>query len=105
VALDQELWGPEPSDEELRGARAIARAAEAEARSLLPTRWDRGADGSPLPHLDDARRAYPGTGLSFAVWMTTANADLDGATPARALVEGRHRAVIEAATALTFAGG
>lgn len=105
MALDHDLWGPEPSDDELAAARAVARCAAAEAQASLPAGWDRGADGQPLPHLDDAHRAYPGSDLSFAVWMTTPSADLGGVTPAQALVDGRRRAVIEAAAALTFAGG
>lgn len=105
MALDPELWGAEPSDAEVTAARAVARAAEAEARASLPAGWDRASDGQPLPHLADVRGVYPGSGLSFAVWMTTPNADLRGSTPARALADGRHKAVLEAATALTFAAG
>lgn len=100
MALDRDLWGSEPSDEEVVAARVIARQAEAEARASLTAAWDRGSDGRPLPHLDDARRAYPGGGLSFAVWMTTPNPDLNDTTPAQALTDGRHAAVVAAATAL-----
>jgi hypothetical protein len=100
VALDRELWGPEPSDAELQAAAAIGRQAAVEARRSLPDNWDRGSDGRPLPHLDDARRGYPGSELSFAVWLSTPNVDLDGSTPAAALAAGRHAAVVEAATAL-----
>lgn len=100
---EHDLWGTEPSDAEVAAARAVARAAEAEARASLPAGWDRGGDGQPLPHLADARGAYPGSDLSFAVWMTTANPDLGGVTPAQALADHRHAAVLEAATALTFA--
>jgi hypothetical protein len=100
VTLDRELWGPGPSDAQVQAAAQIGRQAAAEARSALPEGWDRGAIGQPLPHLDDVRCGYPGSELSFAVWMTTPNADLDGATPAKALHDGRHIDVIEAAAAL-----
>ena len=100
MTLDRELWGPPPTDSEIGAAAIVARQAEAEARAALPVDWDRGPDGERLPYLDDARRAYPGSELSFAVWMTTPNPDLDAITPAQALVAGRRDEVVHAAAVL-----
>ena len=39
-------------------------------------------DGSTLPGLAEVVAAYPGGALSLSTWAVTANADLDGRTPA-----------------------
>ena len=43
-------------------------------------------EGRALPGLTETIAAYPGTPLALSVWATSANPDLDGLTPARALL-------------------
>jgi hypothetical protein len=66
--------------------------------------WDRGPNGGPLPRLDGARAGYPGSDLSFAVWMTTPSVDLDDLTPAQALQCGRHEEVTKPLAAMRAIG-
>lgn len=49
--------------------------------------WQFHGDG-PVPGIESVIEAYPGGALSLTVWMTTANADLNGLTPARMLARG-----------------
>lgn len=43
-------------------------------------------EDSVLPGLDRLIAAYPGTPLALTTWATTPNADLDGYTPAKAML-------------------
>lgn len=53
----------------------------------LPS-WQFHEDGV-LPGLDLLIAAYPGTPLALSIWATTPNADLDGLTPAQAMLTAR----------------
>lgn len=70
----------------------------------LPT-WQFSADTAQgfVPGIDAIRRVFPGGVVSLTEWMTTPNVELDGATPAEALVAERFDDVDRVARTATAA--
>ena len=98
-ALEQALHGALTRDEaaERLGISPQAVSKRRAARSLVALRrgrewrlpaWQFHEDGV-LPGLRLLIAAYPGSPLALTMWATTPNADLDGLTPARAMLTAR----------------
>lgn len=98
-ALEQALRGALTRDEaaERLGISPQAVSKRRAARSLVALRrgrewrlpaWQFHEDGV-LPGLHLLIVAYPGTPLALTMWATTPNADLDGLTPAQAMLTAR----------------
>lgn len=98
-ALEQALRGALTRDEaaERLGISPQAVSKRRAARTLVALRrgrewrlpaWQFYEDGL-LPGLPDLIAAYPGTPLALTTWATTPNADLDGHTPAEAMLTAR----------------
>jgi len=88
---------PQAVSERMKAAKLVGLRRGREWR--FPA-WQFG-DDAILPGLDEVIDAWPGTPLALSVWAVTPSVDLDGRTPAQALVRrGGPERVLELARAL-----